>query len=178
MKGVIFNLLEEVVVGSHGDDAWEGLLDAADLDGAYTSLGNYEDEELLRLVSASAAELSLSEEAVLRWFGQQAIPRMAKRWPAFFEPHTETLPFLRSLNSVIHPEVRKLYAGAHCPYFDYNSGSEGALLLGYRSERKMCGLVHGFVLGVGDYYGQKLTIEHLECMHHGDKSCLVSVAAA
>ena len=37
MKGVIFNLLEDVVVTTHGSTAWENLLDAAGVDGVYTS---------------------------------------------------------------------------------------------------------------------------------------------
>jgi len=41
MKGIVFNLLEEVVTTHHGSDTWDLLLDTARLDGAYTSLGSY-----------------------------------------------------------------------------------------------------------------------------------------
>ena len=54
---------------------------------------------------------------------------MAKRWPAFFAAHDEAVPFLLSLNSVIHPEVRKLYPGAYCPHFDFTSPPDGSLLI-------------------------------------------------
>jgi len=178
MKGVIFNLLQEVVVAAHGERAWDDLLDWAGLDGVYTSLGSYDDAELMRLVAAAAALLSIPEDEVLRWFGRQAIPRMVTRWPAYFSAHQDTVPFLRSLNSVIHPEVRKLYAGAYCPHFDFTSPADGSLLIGYRSPRHLCGLAHGFILGVGDFYGDVLTVRHLECMHDGANRCLVSVAAA
>ena len=40
MKGIIFNLLEDVVVRNHGEDPWDQLLTATGLDGAYTSLGS------------------------------------------------------------------------------------------------------------------------------------------
>ena len=74
MKGVIFNLLEEVVVSAHGDQAWDDLLDAAGLDGVYTSLGSYDDTDMQQLVSAAGGALSMSDDEVLRWFGHQAIP--------------------------------------------------------------------------------------------------------
>lgn len=45
MKGVVFNVLEQVVSAEHGEDTWDRLLDEADLDGAYTSLGSYEDAD-------------------------------------------------------------------------------------------------------------------------------------
>ena len=177
MKGVIFNLLEEVVVTAHGDRAWDDLLDAAGLDGVYTSLGSYDDTEMQRLVSAAGTALSMPDDAVLRWFGQQAIPNMVKRWPDYFTAHQHTVPFLRSLNSVIHPEVRKLYAGAYCPHFDFTSHEDGSLLIGYRSPRRLCGLAHGFIMGAGDHYGETLTVRHLECMAEGDSRCLVAVSA-
>ena len=177
MKGVIFNLLEEVVVAAHGDRVWDDLLDAAGLDGVYTSLGSYDDAEMQRLVSAAATALSISDDEVLRWFGQQAIPNMVARWPDYFSAHARTVPFLRSLNSVIHPEVRKLYSGAYCPHFDFTSHQDGSLLIGYRSPRRLCGLAHGFILGAADHYGEKLTVRHLECMQEGDNRCLVAVSA-
>ena len=50
MKGVVFNLLEEVVTERHGDAVWDTLLDASGLVGSYTSLGSYPDEEMEKLV--------------------------------------------------------------------------------------------------------------------------------
>lgn len=178
MKGIIFNLLEDVVVSTQGDAAWDTLLERADLDGLYTSLGSYDDAEMMRLVSTAATALSLSEDEVLRWFGRQAIPDMVQRWPAFFAPHEKTIPFLLTLNSVIHPEVRKLYAGAYCPHFDFTSPADGSLLIGYRSPRNLCGLAHGFTLGAGDHYGEEISVQHLECMQKGSDRCLISVTTA
>ncbi len=178
MKGVIFNLLEEVVVDSYGDQTWDDLLDAAHSDGVYTSLGSYDDRDMTRLVSAAGAALELPDDEVLRWFGRHAIPHMVKRWPDYFTAHEHTIPFLRSLNDVIHPEARKLYTGAYCPHFEFTSPADGSLLIGYRSPRRLCGLAHGFILGSGDHYSEALTIEHVECMHDGSSRCLVAVAAA
>ncbi len=44
MKGIIFNLVEDVVTQENGPDAWDDLLDAAHVDGAYTAVGSYDDE--------------------------------------------------------------------------------------------------------------------------------------
>ena len=158
MKGVIFNLLEEVVVSAHGDQAWDDLLDAAGLDGVYTSLGSYDDTDMQRLVSAAggrAVDVRRRGSPLVRAAGD---PHMVKRWPDYFTAHQHTVPFLRSLNSVIHPEVRKLYSGAYCPHFDFTSHQDGSLLIGYRSPRRLSGLAHGFILGAGDHYGETLTV--------------------
>lgn len=175
MKGIIFNLLEDVVVDAYGERAWDEALDRAGLDGVYTSLGNYDDAEILALVSVVATEQSVSGDDFLRWFGRQTMPRIAGRWPGFFAPHDSALPFLRTLNSVIHPEVRKLYSGAHCPHFEFTSPADGSLVIGYRSPRKLCRLAEGFILGAGDHYGEALVVRHLSCMHEGADHCRIAV---
>ena len=178
MKGIIFQLLEDVVVDAYGEATRDELLDAAGLDGVYTSLGSYDDAEISALVSAAAAKLSLSEGDVLRWFGQRAIPWMAKRWPEFFIAHQTTMPFLLSLNDVIHPEVRKLYSGAYCPHFVFSTPPDGSLTIGYRSPRQLCDLAHGFILGAGDHFGEAVVVQHRACMHDGADSCLIAVTPA
>ena len=112
MKGVVFNLLEAVIRRDYGDDTWEALLEAAETDGAYSSLGNYPDEEVMKLVGAASSALNMPADDVVRWFGRNALPLLAKKHPHFFAAHKSTRPFLLALNDVIHSEVRKLYPGA------------------------------------------------------------------
>lgn len=176
MKGIIFNVLEEVVVAAHGDATWDALLDAAACDGVYTSLGSYPDDQMSRLVAAASDALGIPQADVVRWFGREAIPRFAVRYPAFFTAHASTRSFVMSLNTIIHPEVRKIYTGAQCPEFDFQNAEDGALLLGYHSPRKLCALAHGFIEGVADQYHEQVEVEHLDCMHRGDPRCLMRMS--
>jgi Haem-NO-binding len=73
MKGIIFNLFEEVVVSNYGEDTWDRLLTATALDGAYTSLGSYPDEQIQELVGAARRCSGLTSFEVLRWFGEQGL---------------------------------------------------------------------------------------------------------
>lgn len=171
MKGLVFNLLEAVVTRTYGEDTWDALLDSAQLDGAYTSLGNYPDEQMGALVTAASQALKLSPNEVLRWFGQEAMAVMVERYPAFFVAHQSTRPFVLSLNSIIHPEVRNIYPGADVPVFDFDDAPDGSLLMGYHSARKLCSLAQGFVEGAGRHYGEQVRFEHLCCMHKGDPKC-------
>ncbi|HET7335428.1 MAG TPA: heme NO-binding domain-containing protein [Rhizomicrobium sp.] len=175
MKGIIFNLLEEVVTAQHGEDVWDDLLDATGLTGAYTSLGSYPDAEIEKLLIAGAGALKMPPNEVLRWFGRKAMPLLATRYPAFFSPHRTTKSFVLSVNEIIHPEVRKLYAGAHCPNFRFEQTPDGTLLMGYNSPRKFCALAQGFIEGASDHFGETVDVTHPECMHRGDAACLLSV---
>jgi hypothetical protein len=173
VKGIIFNLVQEVVEDAYGENAWDAMLDSAGVDGAYTSLGSYGDAELGSLVSAAADLLQLPPDDVLRWIGERAMPLLAERFPGFFEGHTEVQPFLLTLNGMIHPEVRKLYPGAVVPDFEFESPSPDVLLISYRSERQLCVLAEGFVIGAAAHYSQSVSLDQPSCMLRGDDRCVI-----
>ncbi|MGI8461296.1 MAG: heme NO-binding domain-containing protein [Solirubrobacterales bacterium] len=170
MKGIVFNLLEEVVVRDHGEMAWEAVLDSAGAGGAYTSLGSYSDEEFMRLVGAASEALGKPEEEVVRWFGREAIPLFVERYPAFFESHESTEPFLLTLNRIIHPEVRKLYPGADVPSFEFGE-SNGSLTMSYVSARRLCFFGEGLIEGAAGHYGERAEISQPRCVLRGDPNC-------
>src|ERR1051325_8340200 len=147
MKGIIFNLLQEIVEQEYGEQTWDALLEAAQLKGAYTSLGSYPDSDLMKLVGAASTALGKSPDEIVRWVGCKAAPLLAAKYPRFFDAHKSTRPFVLTLNQIIHPEVRKLYPGADVPEFDFDTSSEEFLLMGYQSARRMCAFAEGLVTG-------------------------------
>lgn len=175
MKGVVFNLLEEVVTRDYGDDAWDQVLEAAGLDGAYTSLGGYPDQDLFSLVGAASSALHKEPDEIVRWFGRESLPLLAQSYPHFFEPHSSALPFVLTLNDIIHPEVRKIYPGADVPVFDFATAGD-VLLMGYQSERHLCSFAEGLIEGAADHYGEHATIAQPKCMKRGDEKCLLEIA--
>jgi hypothetical protein len=176
VKGIVFNLLEQIVTTTYGVDTWEDLLDNAGVSGVYTSLGSYPDEELERLVQAACNALSLTRSDVLRWFGVQAMPLLAEAYPKFFADHTASKTFLAGINSVIHAEVRKLYPGAACPHFNIGATASGALTLDYISTRRMCALAQGFVEGAANYFCEEVDFRHATCVDRGDDLCRFEIS--
>ncbi len=59
MKGVIFNLLGDVVQREYGQDTWGAVLDAAELSPDDASPGSYPDEEMASLAKVAAASTRL-----------------------------------------------------------------------------------------------------------------------
>jgi hypothetical protein len=175
MKGIVFNLLQQVVTDAYGADAWDDLLDRSGSSGIYTSLGSYPDEELESLVETACAMLGLTREAVLRWFGTEAMPLLAQAYPAFFANHTTARTFVAGINHVIHAEVRKLYTGAECPHFDIREPVAGVLTMDYRSSRRMCALAQGFVEGAAKHYGEAAEFRHLACTASGADRCMFEI---
>lgn len=175
MKGIIFNLLEEVVTTHLGEDAWDRILDDAGAEGAYTSLGNYPDEEFARLIGAVSGRTGRNCREALKWYGHCAMPFMTQRYPEFFSPHRGLRSFLLSLNDVIHAEVRKLYPGAEVPVFEFETPAGAAghdtLVIHYRSKRRLCQLAEGFIAGAADHFGERVVVMQPSCMLDGAAGC-------
>jgi hypothetical protein len=176
MKGIVFNLLEDTVSREYGEEVWDDLLEAAGLDGAYTSLGGYPDEDLFALVGAASAALATPPDDVVRWFGRSALPLLADSYPQFFAPHRTARSFILTLNDIIHPEVRKIYPGADVPVFDFDGLSDEVLVLGYSSPRQLCPFAEGLVEGAADYYGERVSISQPLCMRRSDPKCVLEIS--
>lgn len=173
MKGVVFNLLEEVVTAQHGPSAWDDLLERAGLDGAYTSLGSYPDADFFNLVEAASFARGKPSQEIVRWFGRNALPLFAERYPQFLTPHTHTRAFLLTLNDIIHPEVRKIYPGANVPVFEFDTAQADSLTIGYTSARKLCAFAEGLIEGAAAHFGERVELSQSQCMNRGDKRCLL-----
>jgi len=171
MKGIVFNILERVVASAHGADTWETLLDRSGASGVYSALGSYPDAELIKLVHAAADVTSLSPAEVLRWFGTEAIPIFRSRYPELFAGHSHSTSLLARLNDVIHPEVRKLYPGAEVPEFDFELGDSSRIVIIYRSQKRLCALAEGLILGTAKTFGEAAEIAHPLCLLRGDDAC-------
>ena len=170
MKGIVFNLLEEVVSRNHSEDTWDDILEAAELEGAYTSLGNYPDEDLGKLVGAASSALEKPTEEIVRWFGTKVLPLLAERYPNFFEEHKCARSFLLSLNGIHHTEVCKIYPNADVPDFTFHPSSDDVLVMEYNSHRQMCAFAEGLIRGAAAYFGEQVAIEQPRCLLRGERS--------
>jgi len=159
MKGIIFNAVHNAVVELYDEDTWDDLLDAADLDGGYTSIGTYDDAELLSLVKVGCEATGLETTELLRALGTHAFPTLAGRHPEFLENATTTVEFLRSVDTIIHPEVMKLHPDATPPRFDFEDLANGGLRMTYHSDRRLGAMAEGLIHGAAAWFGETVTID-------------------
>lgn len=158
MKGVIFNAVEDAVVDLYSEDVWDDLLEAANLEGHYTSLGDYEDADLLALVAAGCEMTGHEPDDLVRVLGRHSFPHLAGRYPELIGDAASTHDFLRQVNDIIHPEVLKLHPDAKPPTFDFEDRPDNVLRVTYRSERRLGVLAEGLILGAGDRFNEEVEI--------------------
>ncbi len=159
MKGVIFNSLADAIVQIGGEDLWDDLLDRAGLDGSYTSLGSYGDDEFLALVTAAAEVLGRTVEDMVGYVGELLAPQLAGRHPELVGEHPDAISLLCALNDVIHPEVLKLYPDASVPDFTTLRRNGRQLDLLYRSGRNLPTLAAGLIRGAAALYGESVAMQ-------------------
>lgn len=172
MKGIIFNVVADAVCARYGEPVWDQLLMQAGVEGAYTSMGDYPDDELHALVAAASSALGATPADVLRILGQDAVGGLAARYPHFFAPHSRTADFVVTLNDVIHPEVRKLHPNAAPPEFGFTLDGDD-LVVEYRSRRRLCALADGMIVGSALHFGEHAQVSHELCVHLGDQTCVL-----
>ena len=177
VKGLLFDVAREVVAEVLGEDEWDRAVEAADVEGAYTSLGNYPDAEMVRLVDVIAATAGLTRDEALRTVGVHGYRHLASRHPELVDGIDDVGALLHSLNAVIHPEVLKLYPESNVPSFDVVDVAEDRWQVTYDSRRGLCRLAEGLIVGGGESLGRTTTVTHLSCVHDGDGTCVLEVTA-
>lgn len=179
MKGVIFNATQAAVIELFDEDTWDDLLDAAEVDGVYSSVGTYEDADLLAIVAAAVSATGMSTEDVLIAVGRKALSYLADRVPSLLEDCTNAFDMLGMIHDVIHVEVKKLYDDAKPPEFTFVKLADNAVRMGYRSPRMLDALAEGLVYGVGDRFGEELQVTRQPATPDGEVMFdIVSVGAA
>lgn len=161
MKGIIFNVAEKAVTELLGAEAWEDLLEDAGVNGDYTALGTYPDEELIALVVAAAEKTGHDAAEVQRLVGRRALPHLAASVDEFVDRDVHVFEFLSSIHTIIHVEVKKLDPNSRPPVLEPNQVSDEELQLTYRSERGLSPLAEGLILGAGDLFSTPVTVDIL-----------------
>ncbi|WP_419811194.1 heme NO-binding domain-containing protein [Bacterioplanoides sp.] len=176
MKGIVFDMLRDMVEEQYGLDGWQAVLDKAGSDGLFISTDSYHDEELLALVAAGSEVTGIDPNDLVFAFGQFMVGEFYKRFPRYFDECDGLIDFLLSVDRVIHVEVRKLFPDAGVPEFRYSQPtpdqqSPDQLTMIYQSQRKLCRLAEGLIDGSARHFNQPYQLQHPLCMHRDDPQC-------
>jgi hypothetical protein len=174
VRGILFNVMQDVYEAEFGADRWDAALAHARLDGAYTALAVYEDTEFAQLVSAAADVAHIPETEALRLVGRRGFGLLVGRHPQLVDGASTWFDVLERLNGMIHPEVETIYPGARIPAISVHRSGR-AVMVTYRSHRELCALAEGFIRGLGDWYGAELDLTHDPCIRRGAEVCMMEI---
>ncbi len=173
MKGVIFNIVKSFVEDNFGEKAYEELIEQSNLksNGIFIGPATYDDSDFFELATQATNKFSVSMNDLQKMLGKYSFPKLATMCPHFVEIYDHPKAFLKTIEDVVHVEVKKLYLNANTPTFRYEDNSDDSLMMEYMSERQLCFFLDGLIDGVSDYFKQPISKEHSTCTHRGDLSC-------
>lgn len=160
MKGVVFVELLAMAEQAFGEDVVDTVMDKADLanGGAYTTVGHYPCEELIKIVDAFSAHSGIAPDVLQRKFGHWMMTFFGTHYPDFFKNKTSSFQMLESVDQEIHVEVLKLYPDAELPRFATERAGDGQLDMTYTSPRPLVAFCHGLIEACVERFDEKADI--------------------
>jgi predicted hydrocarbon binding protein len=176
MKGIIFNLLEDMVVAKCGMQVWNDLLAKhAPSDRVYISAKSYSEAELFSIVQDVALQLNLPVQEVVKAFGRFLFGGLASRHADVVQRFNDFSSLVLGIHDVIHLEVNKLYHEPSLPTITGKIVSKHRIELIYSSPRQLCYCAEGLLYGAAEHFQQSIAISHPTCMHQGADHCLLII---
>ncbi|MAY75013.1 MAG: hypothetical protein CMJ31_09925 [Phycisphaerae bacterium] len=160
MKGVVFTEFLGMVERAHGLDMVDELIETTSpaSGGVYVSTGTYDHAELAAMVVELSKRTGTPVPDLLHAFGKTLFGRFVESFPNFFEGKTSSFDFLRTVDTYIHVEVRKLYPDAELPRFTCDEQSDGSMEMVYQSSRHLEDLAHGLIEASIEHFGDEAKV--------------------
>lgn len=141
MKGILLSAFVDFLEERYDVDTTQDIIDKCDLasEGSYTTVGQYDYQELLSLLSQASATAGDPANEILDQFCDFLFVIFRKHYGTFFEGADTAISMLLKLDDHIHVEVKKLYPDASLPKFSHEQ-KDGLVHLHYTSPRPLAAI--------------------------------------
>ena len=161
MKGIVFTEFLEMVENEFSYEVADKIIEENSLtsNGAYTSVGNYDNKELLMLVSSLSKHINKPVDELVHAYGKYLLKRFFVLFPHFFDSVESTFEFLDTIDQHVHIEVKKLYNDAELPSFETKRISQSEMQMFYRSGNPFACLAEGLIKGACEHFNEVITVK-------------------
>jgi predicted hydrocarbon binding protein len=136
----------------------------------------YSDDDFTRILTRAIELTGDGSREILLEFGRFAAQAtFYELYPAYYDELDSTQQFLLGIETRIHELVRATVRGTAPPRLQVSPLGEG-VSISYTSERGLCDLLEGLVLGAAAHYKETYAIDQVLCMHRGDPACVFHAA--
>ncbi len=160
MKGIIFVEFLGMIDEKMGMEVTEEIIEKSNLPSKakYTSVGTYDDSEMLALVKELHNKTEIPVPTLLKEFGNYLFQSFVKKYHDMIKGMDDSFDMLKHVDSYIHVEVKKIYPEANLPVFNHEGISDKKMTLIYNSTRKMPDLAEGLIEATLKHFNEKYTI--------------------
>ena len=160
MKGIIFTEFLEMVESKFGLETVDNIIENTDLpsEGIYTSVGTYDFNEMVGLITELSQEVTLPAGDLIYAFGLYLFSSLGNAHPEVIASYTSPLALLYSIEDHIHVHVKKLYPDAELPTFKILEKTDSSISMIYSSSRGLYRLAHGLIEKTFEHFNGKAEI--------------------
>jgi predicted hydrocarbon binding protein len=172
MHGLIFAGFSNFIHARYPDHAaaiWES-------EPSYSSSDVYSDDDFTRILTRAIECTGDGSREILIEFGRFAAQNtFYELYPAYYNKSGSTQEFLLGIETRIHELGRATVHGTAPPRLQVSPLGQG-VSISYTSERGLCALLEGLVLGAAGHYEEPYATDQVLCMHRGDPACVFHAA--
>ncbi len=162
MKGIVFTEFLEMVETTFGLQTVDTIIQNANLpsEGVYTSVGTYDFNEMVSLLTELNIETGITQENLLYSFGHFLFGSLTKAHPEVVASYKSPIALLNCIEDHIHVHVKKLYPDAELPEFKILSKTDRTLEMIYSSSRGLYALAHGLIVKTFEHFGKMVKVDY------------------
>jgi len=160
MKGIIFTEFLEMVESKFGLEIVDEIIEQSNLssEGIYTSVGTYEFNEMVSLITQLSSKVNISVDDLLYTFGLYLFDSLGKAHPEVIQSYNSPLALLYSIEDHIHVHVKKLYQDAELPTFKILEKTDTSISMIYASSRGLYKLAHGLMQKSFEHFNESAEV--------------------
>ncbi|WP_299431941.1 heme NO-binding domain-containing protein [uncultured Maribacter sp.] len=162
MKGIVFTEFLEMVELEFGLEVVDSIIENSNLpsEGIYTSIGTYDFNEMLSLITNLSAEVKAPVDDLIYAFGLFLFNSLVTAHPEVVENYKSPLGLIYAIEDHIHVHVKKLYPEAQLPTFKIVETTQNSMSLIYCSSRGLYRLAHGLIEKTFEYFNATAIVKY------------------
>lgn len=162
MKGIVFTEFLEMVESAFGLEVVDAIIEESQLasEGIYTSVGTYEFNEMVSLITNLSAKVNVPANDLIYTFGHYLFSSLGKAHPEVIQSYNSPLGLLYSIEDHIHVHVQKLYPEAELPTFKILEKTDTSISMIYSSSRGLYRLAHGLIEKTFEHFNSSATVSY------------------
>jgi len=175
MKGTVVNIWLNTIERIYGEQTKNAVLtkEGWNPNRIITPLEEIEDEKIFSLMSAYAKESKITPEALWLKLGENNIKSFHSWFPSYFEK-ASAKSFLMLMDK-IHTQLTKMIPGAKPPRLIPEEIDDKNVILTYKSRRGLIDYLLGLIIGVGEFFNEKIEASVLDRKVESDGTHVVRV---
>jgi hypothetical protein len=172
MHGVFHKGFRDFVIEAYGDGTWSAARDASGVDRqVYLPVNYYPDAEFISLVEGVSSAIDDSPFDLLESFGRFMADRLLDTYGRTVDDDWDALEVVEHAESGVHAALREHDPELSPPRLECTREGPDRVTVVYESSRRLCPVAIGLAEGVGESFGEPLSVTEPRCMHRGDERC-------